>query len=203
MIVICAHYTVFTEEEIIEMRAIIAEIERKMYGGKPMSKAEVRPTNIAPVVTNDGARPMKWGFPNPRGKGVIINARSETASEKPMFREAVAKRRCAIPATGYFESGFVSEQLSLLPDAQTQGKKERYIFTMPSSALFYLAGFYSDYELDGVMFPHFVVMTMDANSSVADVHNRMPVILSGGWHIDWLKNGVLEGVSPMLAKSRG
>lgn len=81
----CARYTLFTEDEIIEIREIIAEVEKKIYGDQKLSKNEIYPSNIAPVVTSNGAEPMKWGFPNPNGKGILINARSETVFEKPLF----------------------------------------------------------------------------------------------------------------------
>lgn len=204
VVCICAHYTVFSEEEILEMRQIIAEVERKIYGGQALSKEDIRPSNIAPVITSRGAEPMKWGFPHPRGKNVIINARCETALEKPMFREAAAKRRCVIPAIGYFEWGETPDgQLSLLDEPAKSKSKEKYLFTLPDSPVLFLAGFYNEYILDnGFRFPHYVVMTMDANSSVSDIHDRMPVILRGGQHTKWLETGELADSSPMLARRK-
>lgn len=106
MIVICAHYTVFTAEEILEMRAIIDEISRR-FGTDAVNTREVRPTDTAPVLTLIDnqliASPASWGFPKWYGKGVEINARSETALQKPMFSKAILTRRCVIPSTGFYE----------------------------------------------------------------------------------------------------
>lgn len=69
----CARYTVFTEEELIEMRSIIDEISRK-FGDGAVNTGEIRPTNMAPVLIYDGNRlspsPVSRGFPKWDGKGV-------------------------------------------------------------------------------------------------------------------------------------
>ena len=102
-----------------ELRPIIEEAERSPLAerlvaalGRPLTVGgEVRPTNIVPVIAPDraGARavfPMVWGFTNPRASAPLVNARSETASEKPSFRESWARRRCVIPAS-YYLSGSI------------------------------------------------------------------------------------------------
>ena len=197
----CARYTVYTEEEIVELRQIIAEVERKIFQGQTVATDEIRPTNIAPVVTGDGPQAMKWGFPGIQGKGLVRHARSETITEKRMFSEAAKSRRCIIPATGFFEWGTDNEQLSLLDSvSQTKQPKIKYLFTLPGAAMFYLAGLYSYYALGDTAFPHFVVMTAAANASVSDVHDRMPVILRGDECSAWLTEGILSSVSPLLGK---
>ena len=106
----CGRYTVFTEEEVIEMREIINEVNQR-YINTPehaaMKTGEIFPTNIAPVLALEKnaleAMLMNWGFPKWQGEGVIINARSETAMEKPMFRNSLGTRRCVIPSTGFYE----------------------------------------------------------------------------------------------------
>ena len=104
----CGRYTVFTEQEIIEMREILDEINRN-FGGQAaqLKTGEIFPTNLAPVIIAEGgimaARPMFWGFPKWKGSGVIINARAETAADKPIFRSSLATRRCIVPSTGFYE----------------------------------------------------------------------------------------------------
>ena len=86
----CGRYTVFTEDEILEMRAIIQEVSRR-FGDDAIAKGEIRPTNNAPILTLDGNRlvpqPVSWGFPKWDGSGVVINARSESALQKTMFEK--------------------------------------------------------------------------------------------------------------------
>lgn len=82
----CGRYQ-FTAEESQDIRNIIAEVERKC-GVTGMKTGEVYPTNRVPVLLPSGSdivpELLSWGFPNFRNKGVIINARAETAKEKPM-----------------------------------------------------------------------------------------------------------------------
>ena len=89
VIVMCGRYTVFTEEEIIEMNAIVAEVSR-IFGSGAVNTGEIFPTNKALILTLEDERltpvPVAWGFPRwGDNKGVIINARSESALQKTFF----------------------------------------------------------------------------------------------------------------------
>lgn len=194
----CAHYTVFTEEEIIEIRAIINEISKK-FGSGTVATSDVRPTNTAPVLTMDGnrlaPRPVSWGFPKWDGKGVVINARSESALEKPMFSKPLLTRRCVIPSTGFYEwaSASVSEpQLSLLSVENKPSAKEpktKLLFKRTGEPMLYMAGMINTFtDKDGNSKDAFVVLTTEANSSMSPFHDRMPVILSPDEREDWISN---------------
>jgi putative SOS response-associated peptidase YedK len=99
-----------------ELRPIIEEANRSALKerivdklGRPLiTEGEVRPSNIVPVIApnRSGARtvfPMVWGFNLPRSSSPMVNARVETASSKPTFKESWERRRCIIPASYYFE----------------------------------------------------------------------------------------------------
>ena len=99
-----------------ELRPIIEEANRSALKerivdklGRPLiTEGEVRPTNIVPVIAPNrtGARtvfPMVWGFTLPRSSSPMVNARVETASTKPTFKESWERRRCIVPASYYFE----------------------------------------------------------------------------------------------------
>lgn len=103
----CRYWT----DESPEMRVFVEEMNRSSLVNKWQGLAEVRtfgeirPTNVAPVIAPDrsGGRavfPMRWGF---SGRTLLLNARTETAAQKPTFREAWERRRCIIPASWYFE----------------------------------------------------------------------------------------------------
>ena len=78
---------------------------------------------------------MVWGYPRFQGKsGSIINARSETAGERPMFRRSLAERRCVIPTTGFFEWG-----------PGEGGGKRKYRFNRPGTRALYLAGLWNEF----------------------------------------------------------
>ena len=87
----------------VEVYADIGTILANIAAESSLARGEVFPTNIAPVITLDGAVAAKWGFPKWKGAGVIINARAETALEKNMFRKPLLERRCVIPSSGFFE----------------------------------------------------------------------------------------------------
>jgi putative SOS response-associated peptidase YedK len=199
----CAHYFAYTEGDIIEIRKIIEEWNKTVFKTKPVSLAtgEIYPGCIAPIAAKDGLRPMKWGYPHSSGK-VNRHARSETAAVK--FREDMAQRRCIIPATHFYEYAAIDDQLSFLENAVSRtARKVKYQFTLPGSAPFNFAGLYSYHPVGEsviTLVPHFVIMTMEANSSVADIHDRMPVVLHDGELSEWLIGGKLSGVSPIFER---
>jgi len=182
----CARYTIDIDIETI--REIFDEIERR-YPGVVMSTGEIYPSNTVPVLTKDGPAPAFWGLKRYDGKGLVINARAETAPEKPMFRDAFRKGRCVIPTTGFFE--------------WTKDKhKIKYLFDLPDEQLLYMAGLYDCAENDLCM----VVLTHPSNESVSGVHERMPVILTGDQLSLWLTETddarrIIEMASPQLRKS--
>ena len=134
-----------------------------------------------------GLRKMRWGFEAPGGKGLVFNARSESVLEKRMFRDSVSHRRAAVPVSWFYE---------------WNQNKEKYTFTREDGQVLFLAGFYSKYE-DG---DHFVILTTQANQSMAPVHSRMPLVLERDQVRDWIMDedgfrGMLEQVPARLSKS--
>lgn len=118
-------------------------------------------------------RKYVWGFPGVDGKGLIINARCETAADKKLFAESVQKRRCLIPAAGFYE---------------WSGKKDPYFFAPGNPAgekgsLLLMAGIYRKWEGQ----ERFVILTTRANASVRGVHPRMPLILNREDAREWLR----------------
>ena len=180
---ICARFIISNKGDIPEMDRITDEIDKK-YGEQGMSvkTGEIFPTDTAPVVSVVDGKPalslMRWGFPKWDGKGVIINAKCETAGEKRMFAAALAHRRCVIPATGFIE--------------WTSGEgKRKYVFNTENDPMLYMAGLYSDYVdmlKDEQLTERFVILTTNANDSISDVHNRMPVVLYKNEIVRWLKD---------------
>lgn len=121
------------------------------------SAGEICPGAAAPVLTKYGLEILRWGFPKTRETGLIINARCESALDKPLFQRAFSSGRCAVPAAAFFE---------------WRGKK-RYRFTLPDASCLYMAGLCAGFSDTR----RFVVLTTGANDSVAAVHDRMPLLL--------------------------
>jgi len=185
----CGRYTLFTDRELKEIDDIIQQVGNDANRAR-MKTGEICPTDMVPVLTaaKDRAVPhiFTWGFPSFQGKRVIINARSETIHEKPMFRASVEKRRCVVPSTGFYE---------------WDPCKKKFLYNMPDSPALYMAGIYSQFEGEN----RFVILTTDSNPSIIDVHERMPVVLTRIQVDEWLFEGnsvdeILCGEHPALIK---
>ena len=141
----CTRFYVEPDKE--EIREIIAEVQRSQLSGKYikagnaiLTSGEIRPTNVVPVIAPNrnghrAAFPMKWGFQIP-GRSLIVNARTETAAEKPTFREAWEKRRCIIPASWYFEWEH------LISNSGQKKTGDKYMIQPNGSSMTWLAGLY-------------------------------------------------------------
>lgn len=146
--------------------------------------------NIAPtqpvitIVEREGRRTaelFRWGFvpgwvKDPKEWPLLINARSETMSEKPAFRDALRNCRCVVPATGYYE-------WRKRPDGE---RRPFYISARDGETLAF-AGLYATWagpngeEVDTVC-----IVTTEPNAEVSEVYERMPAILRGTAVDDWL-----------------
>lgn len=166
----CGRYTFFTDKELSEINDIIEQVSNDTQRNK-MKTGEVFPTDVVPVLVpekkNVVAHLFTWGFPSFNNKGVIINARSETVHEKRMFKSSLETRRCVVPSTGFYE---------------WDSKKKKFLFNLPDSPLLYMAGIYNQFEGEN----RYLILTTDSNSSVLDVHKRMPVVLPKDKIEDWL-----------------
>ena len=126
---------------------------------------------------------MKWGFPQYSGKGLFINARSETVLEKKTFSESVRYRRCVIPARLFYEWPKLPDKFSGRSERRDFFKSKVRFLRETGSAL-YMTGFYNLLQ-DEV---RFVILTTQANSSVLPIHDRMPLILEKEEIKDWICN---------------
>jgi putative SOS response-associated peptidase YedK len=201
VIIVCARYTVFSEEEIIEMNAIIAEVSRR-FGPDAISTGEIFPTNNAPILILENGRltpaPAYWGFHKwGDSKGVIINARSESALQKPMFSKPLLSRRCIIPSTGFYEWTLANvseeDQMSLFSDAEqpppSKAKKVKLHFRVPGDKMLYMAGIMNTFtDEHSNQRDSFCILTTEATHTIARFHERMPVIVSPGEREDWLNS---------------
>jgi len=104
----CGRYYIEPDDRPERLHELFAEAKRRAENaGVELKSGEIFPSDIVPVIApgkdrTPGVFPMRWGIPRPGG-GLVINARSETAAVRPMFRESVRTRRCLVPATNYFE----------------------------------------------------------------------------------------------------
>lgn len=177
----CCRY--YYEDFEIELRELMkAEMVVKL-SDLPSVKAagrDVCPSQAAVVIHGEsresgsrdgviGASEMVWGFSNPVNKGLIINARAETAREKKTFAESIARRRCVIPASGFYE---------------WDRHKAKFRFTPQEGGLLLLAGFY---RLEQGT-PRYTILTTEANESMIKVHDRMPVMIGRDEIRPWIED---------------
>jgi putative SOS response-associated peptidase YedK len=160
----------------------------------------IAPTQPVPVIRQNPKEPirelslMRWGLipswaKNSSAAAQMINARSETASTKPAFRDALKARRCLIPADAFYEW------------SRTGKTKQPYCFEVNEGELFAFAGLWDRWKDPG---GHWVktcsILTTTPNAVTSAVHDRMPVILDPDGYDLWLDPGMrdVSAVSELL-----
>ena len=131
---------------------------------------------------------LTWGFPGFDGKGLLINARSESAAQKRTFSDSLQNRRCVLPAAGFYE---------------WDRKKDKVSFTLSGCPVIYLAGIFRWFEEE----PRFVILTRAANASMMPVHDRMPLMIPENEVASWILDRsvtehFLENELPALTAQR-
>ncbi len=169
----CGKYTLNSADRDRNLQEMFEEADASLPTElhlKMNREGDVCPTDLVPAIVARGGEArnagMRWGFRTERG--LVINARAETALERPLFRESASERRCLLPATGYYE---------------WNARKERFLFRRSGGGILYLAGLYRAGE-DGV--PEFVILTREASGEAHEIHARMPLIVSSveEWLLD-------------------
>jgi putative SOS response-associated peptidase YedK len=152
----------------------------------------IAPSQPIPVVINDGVNKVdfytwglvpSWTKPENLGKYSLINARSETAAEKPSFKASFRRRRCLILTDGFFEWS-----------KPTSGKsKTPYYITMKDQSPFGFAGLWEIWNSpEGDSIRSACILTTSPNEIVKPIHERMPVILPPDSYQVWLTEGEVQ-----------
>jgi putative SOS response-associated peptidase YedK len=164
--------------------------------------------NIAPTqdvagvkLAGDDGKPsftlFRWGLipswaKDPSIASRLINARAETIAEKPAFRAAFRRRRCLIPADGFYEW-----------EKRPDGGKQPWRVTLEGGVPFAFAGLWEDWlGADGSEVETCTIVTTDAAPGIAKIHHRMPVILDPADHDGWLR-GTPDDAAALLHPFRG
>jgi len=172
-----------------------------MLGLADVPEGLVPNENISPgqgvgVVTNAMDRKIevfRWGLVPSWAKDPSIgyrmfNARAETLLEKPSFRNAFARRRCLIPAGGFYEW------------REEEGRKQPYLFQLQNRQAFTFAGLWDYWQDDqGSEILSCTIITTTPNDLLATYHDRMPVILDVDTCWSWLEERPLPQLQGMLA----
>ncbi len=170
----CGRYYI-DDDTAKEIEKLVRQADEKLRGALPcemeIKAKDIHPSEKAPILVSSDSGPecrwQKWGFSGFQKGRVIFNARCESATEKPMFREAVLHRRAVIPAAWFYE---------------WDRRKQKHTFFRKGKEALFMAGCCRSYE-DG---DRFVILTTQANDSMKPVHDRMPLILERAEVADWL-----------------
>jgi putative SOS response-associated peptidase YedK len=174
----CGRYNLITDAQaLIDAFQVINRLDwQPRYNIAPSQ-------NVPAIRQEEGGREavlLRWGLIPHWAKDEkfgyrTINARSETVAEKPAFRDAFRKRRCLIPATGFYEW------------RQMQGYKQPYNIRLKNRGLFAFAGLWAHWQSpEGKAIESFTIIVTDANAAVKPIHDRMPVILDLDDYGTWL-----------------
>jgi len=188
----CGRYELHTHPAAIALAFGLA----KPPALKP--RYNIAPMQPVPIVRQNSAgervlTEMRWGLvprwaKDPSIGAKLINARGEGIAEKPAFKMAFERRRCLLPADGFYEWKVV------------QRGKQPYLVASKSGLPLGLAGLYERWLApDGEVLDTCTVITTDANDLLRDVHDRMPVIIAPDQYARWLDrstNAVTDLIAP-------
>lgn len=184
----CGRFALYADYEALLKRFDIEEaaLEQELYE----KNYNVAPSQQIAAVINDGKRnrlgTFRWGLIPSWAKDQkigykMINARGETAAEKPSFRTAFKKKRCLIPATAFYEW------------KKAEGGKTPMLIHLESDELFAFAGLWESWEAPhGEVVHSCTILTTQPNALMAGIHDRMPVILSKGDEKAWLDPNIQD-----------
>lgn len=177
----CGRYTItVTLEELME----IFDLEDATGIGPYRPRYNIAPTQMVPaIIAHEGRNrigELRWGLIPQWAKDdkvgfQTINAKAETIIEKPAFRTPFMRKRCLIPADGFFEW------------KKDGSAKQPYRIVLKDRKLFAMAGLYDTWiNPDGQKISSCTIITTTPNELMADIHNRMPVILRREDEAAWL-----------------
>ncbi len=168
----CGRYALHANPEVLALMFGLSEIPAYQ------PRYNIAPSAQALIIRQNEAAMVRWGLVPRWAKDPAIgarmnNARGETVADKPSFREAYRKRRCLIPASGYYEWTL------------ERGLKQPYYIYPSGGEVFAFAGLWERWnDLQTC-----AVITTEANRKMAEVHDRMPVIVSPQEYSNWLSGG--------------
>ena len=158
----CGRFTqTKSQKEVLEQLGDI-ELPPLFHGRYNIAPSQT----VAVIRSNEPERADEsiWGFQNPKSTSVVINARSETLAERPLFKDLLATHRCLIPADGFYE---------------WKGKQP-YYFQFPKKQLFAFAGLWRNDRC--------VILTRAADANMQGIHHRMPILIPSNHWSRYLEN---------------
>jgi putative SOS response-associated peptidase YedK len=172
----CGRYALHANPEVVALMFGLSEVPAFA------ARYNIAPTAQVLVIREGGGALLRWGLVPRWAKDPSIgarmnNARAETVAEKPSFREAYRRRRCLIPASGFYEWKL------------EDGRKQPYYIHPADGQLFAFAGLWEQWAAPDRTLETCAIITTESNAKMLAVHERMPVIVSPGEYSRWLTQG--------------
>ncbi len=193
----CGRYVLHSPKKDIESHYGAQFTEEGFYTPSwNIAPGSINPVNLLGKAREPGIAPLKWGlipsFATDENIGFkMINARSETIEEKPSFKKSFQRKRCLIPANGFYE----------WKQIEGTSKKLPFFIHLISSELFSFAGIFESWKnSDGNPVFTYSIITTQANALLQPLHERMPVILKPAEYEFWLDpmNNNIDELKSML-----
>ncbi len=180
-----------------ELKVVNEHYNISVDDGKINPNYNCAPSQSLPVISGDKPQELSfyhWGLipfwaKDKRIGYKMINARGETLSEKPAFRNAFKQRRCLVPADAFYEW-----------KKQTGSKtKTPFRIFLPGQAVFSMAGLWEEWKDEqGLVIRSFTIVTVAPNAMMAEIHNRMPLILDKADEQTWLNSRNMEELQSLI-----
>jgi putative SOS response-associated peptidase YedK len=184
---VCGRYSLTRPEDVPDVLAPVLDDPALPEGTAP--RYNIAPTQSLPILANREVRAVelaRWGLVPSWADDLsigarLINARGESLGQKPAFRDAFARRRCLVPADGYYEW-------------QRAGKrKQPHHIHLDGRRPFCLAGLWDRWRApDQTWVISFTIVTCPANRLIAPLHDRMPVVVAPDDYERWLAREPLD-----------
>jgi putative SOS response-associated peptidase YedK len=190
----CGRFTLFEPDKVLSREFGVSGVSALSPRYNIAPSQNVVAVRAAPSGTDREFALLRWGLipswsKDPAIGNRLINARSETAHEKPSFRNAFKRHRCLIPANGFYEW------------QRLERGKQPYFVRMRDERLFAFAGLWDRWESpDKDVIETCTILTTAANAVLAPIHDRMPVILPSTEYDRWLDPSLQnpDSLAPLL-----
>ncbi len=193
----CGRYTFHQKVEDLAKRYDLSSVPESIR-----DNFNVAPGHIMPIIVEEDGKPklemMKWGLvpvwaKDPNIGYKMINARSESIFEKPAWRSVILKKRCLIPANGFYEwKKFMTDE---------KERKQPFYIHPKQEEIFSFAGVWEAWrDSENNIWKTYSIITTEPNKEMSSIHDRMPVILHPEDEASWLESSRVtrDSIEPLL-----
>jgi putative SOS response-associated peptidase YedK len=180
-----------------ELKVVNEHYNITIHDGEIEPSYNCAPSQKLPVISNDAPDEISrysWGlipfWAKDKSMGYkLINARGETISEKPAFKNAFKKKRCLVPADAFYEWKKSADVKTKIP----------YRIFLPEQPVFSMAGIWDQWKSpEGQFIRSFSIVTVAPNELMCGIHNRMPLIIDPAHEREWLESDDIAGLQRLI-----